>query len=158
MLIPARKTRCGGSVPAFVIDREFAVEVRQHSWRLIGKPGHKRLSARVNGRVVSLHRFLWHLRHGEWPRMLDHISRDPLDNRLSNLRLASHSLNQLNKRTRGKRGLPQGVHRDDRGVAKKYQAMIRWEGKTRCLGQFATAAEASAVYEAERARLLAAHG
>ena len=42
------------------------------------------------------HRVVWILAHGYIPKMLDHINRNPSDNRLCNLREVSFSENALN--------------------------------------------------------------
>ena len=52
----------------------------------------------VDGRRYYSHRIVWELRHGPLPAGLciDHINGDGLNNRISNLRLVSRSLNQRN--------------------------------------------------------------
>lgn len=76
--------------------------------------------------------------------IVDHINQDKLDNRRENLRFASKSLNALNS-SRSKGNIPY------RGVLfnkqfGKYQARITVDKKTRHLGFFTTAEEASEVY------------
>ena len=55
----------------------------------------------VNGKPKSLHRivFCWH--HGYFPRVIDHINNDRLDNRIENLREATQSNNCLNRKHHG---------------------------------------------------------
>lgn len=78
--------------------------------------------------------------------LVDHINRNTLDNRRSNLRLASHVENAHNA----------GAHRDGtskyRGVhwyptRNKWVAMIQVRGKRRHLGYFPTAEQAARAYE-----------
>jgi hypothetical protein len=57
---------------------------------------------------------IWFLCHGIWPSkglVIDHIDRDPTNNRLSNLRLATQSQNMINRTHLrwGDKNLPQGV-------------------------------------------------
>lgn len=53
------------------------------------------------------HRLAWFFVYGEWPAEIDHINRDPLDNRICNLRPVSHKQNtwNLSVSTRSKSGL-----------------------------------------------------
>ena len=52
----------------------------------------------LGGRVLLLHRLIWLYHFGFMPpETLDHINRDKTDNRISNLRLATRSQNQMNK-------------------------------------------------------------
>ena len=52
----------------------------------------------VNGKPRSLHRivFCWH--HGYFPKIIDHINNDRLDNRIENLREATQANNCLNRK------------------------------------------------------------
>ena len=142
-----RKTRRGGIAPLFIVDVEFAEEVERWSWMSHGK-GY--LYARVSGRNTLLHRFVWQLKHGDCPPILDHINGVKWDCRLENLRPATHSLNMLNlTRRRTKHDLPRGVHHAD-GNANHFFAAIRVNGKQRHLGTFSTPEAASAAYEKAR--------
>lgn len=94
-----------------------------------------------------VHRLIWFHVHGCWPAaQIDHINGDPADNRLCNLREATHSQNVANTRPRNGRPL-KGVTFSN----KRWQAQIRVDGKNLYLGRFDTAEEAHAVY-AKKAR------
>jgi hypothetical protein len=63
--------------------------------------------------MVGVHRIAWALHTGEYPTIeVDHINGDGADNRLCNLRLATSSQNNQNRRlsTRNKTGI-KGVFR-----------------------------------------------
>lgn len=53
---------------------------------------------RVDGKIFTAHRVAWMYVYGEDPGelVIDHINRDPLNNRISNLRLSTHSQNIAN--------------------------------------------------------------
>ena len=55
---------------------------------------------RVNGKSVQLHNYIWEQANGKIPEgyVIDHIDGDTFNNDLSNLRLATPSQNQWNKR------------------------------------------------------------
>ena len=108
--------------------------------------GYRRL--RVCGREIAEHRLAWLMHYGEWPKgWLDHIDGDPKNNRIVNLRLATPTLNAVNRRlntnsTSGFRGVTWHAQ------CKRWQAQLG--GKFRAyLGLFDCPAEAAAVVAAE---------
>lgn len=86
--------------------------------------------------VCAEHRIAWLMTHGVWPtHQIDHINRNKTDNRLANLREASHSQQQMNapRSKRNKSGC--------RGVwlpksENKWRACITVAGKNHWLGTF----------------------
>lgn len=55
----------------------------------------------VGGRRYLAHRLAWYYMTGEWPEFcIDHIDRNTVNNRWSNLRAATHHQNRLNQKVR----------------------------------------------------------
>ena len=141
-----------------ILDSEFEAEARKvRSWHanfnkdkteVTGVIG--RLQAKYGGGMIYLH----HLMLGDEyvnakadnPKIeADHIDRNPLNNRMSNLRLVSRSTNNRNQRVRGKVG-SRGVHWDKH--AKKFRARIQLPSKKqKHLGLFSNEADAAAAYK-----------
>ena len=99
----------------------------------------------INRKIYRAHRLAWLYMTGEWPSQeIDHIDGNGLNNRFSNLRLASHSQNICNSRVRRDNKL--GI----RGVSRRgnrFRARIRISGKRIDLGYFDTPEEASVAYQ-----------
>lgn len=56
---------------------------------------------RIDKRLYKAHRLAWLYTYGDWPvNGLDHINRDPADNRIANLRDVTHSTNMHNAKVR----------------------------------------------------------
>lgn len=136
-----------------IIDSADANIASQYSWRAdIGrrKDGSIRtVYARSERRnsdgsrdVILLHRLLL---SPEERMHVDHIDGDGLNNRRCNIRIASPSQNQWNKRTpeSSVTGMKGVSFKKNRG---KFQATIRVLGKTRHLGLFSDVSEARKAY------------
>lgn len=94
----------------------------------------------VDQKQCRAHRLAWFYMTGEWPaHQIDHIDLDKANNRFENLREATHKQNSHNRPKRG-------YTFDKRRSA--FVAQIRIDGKHKHLGQFKTAAEAAAAYNA----------
>lgn len=109
---------------------------------------------RINQQTYKAHRLAWLYMHGEWPEpFIDHINRDPSDNRLKNLRCASRSENNFNRAYPNKNGAKGiSVRRTSSGRL-RYIAQISYSNQRtgRCeqkyLGRFDSAEEASEFYQ-----------
>ena len=55
------------------------------------------LTVRVDGKQYYIHRIIFFMSHGYQPQLIDHINTTKVDNRISNLRDATPSQNQLNR-------------------------------------------------------------
>lgn len=58
------------------------------------------LQAQIDGRTYTVHRLVYLYHFGEFPTMLDHINSDKVDNRLTNLRVATSTQNACNTKKR----------------------------------------------------------
>lgn len=61
-------------------------------------------SAGVYGVYYKEHRIIWRMHHprGKMPTILDHIDGDRSNNKIENLRVATHAVNMLNRRSQKK--------------------------------------------------------
>jgi hypothetical protein len=91
---------------------------------------------RVGGKrvYISAHRLIYMHHYGHLPKSLDHIDGDPLNNKISNLRAATHQQNMCNKKlsNRNKSGC-HGVRLMPSG---KWEARITHKGDRIYLGLF----------------------
>lgn len=129
--------------------------VSQYSWT-VTKDGYakKYLEKSVDGkrmrRVVYMHRLILGAKENE---IVDHINQDKLDNRRTNLRIASKSLNALNSsKTKSVTGF-RGVGRN-RQKGKPYVARITVNGRRIQLGSFNTAEAAHRAYLTKQKELI----
>ncbi len=92
-------------------------------------------------RLVGMHRFILGLPKG----IVDHINRDGLDNRRSNLRVGTMSQNLMNQRKICTSNSPyKGIHFDK--WSGRWQARIQMSRKKYTLGRFDTPEEARDAY------------
>ncbi len=100
----------------------------------------------INRKRYLTHRLAWLYIHGLWPKnSIDHIDGNPVNNKISNLREATHSQNCQN------RGMTASNTSGYCGVSltkdrKKWRAQIRIQGQKKYLGTFDTPQQAHEAY------------
>lgn len=125
---------------SFLIDKEDFDSLKVFCWYF-----------KDNGYVYNtalgyIHHFIFKIHNEKFElngRQIDHINRNKTDNRKSNLRLVSPSLNNRNKEFKKKDGLPQGIRKITGG---NYNARITWNKKRFGLGTYRTIEEAEHAY------------
>lgn len=103
----------------------------------------------LHKRRYLTHRVVYALLHGSCEGEIDHINRNPSDNRPSNLRAATRSQQNMNRARRVNKNGFSGVYRHPgttKGHIKVYTARVRISGKCKSLGYYKTPEEAHAVY------------
>jgi hypothetical protein len=98
------------------------------------------------GRTIGMHRWIM---NPPLDKVVDHINRNPLDNRRCNLRILTQGENLQNKRVykNSKSGV-RGVYWDK--IQKLWKAQYRLNGKAKHLGRFETIEEAEKVVKEAR--------
>lgn len=117
----------------------YEPETGSFTWNRSGKIAgtiDKYVFIRFNGIKYYAHRLAWFYIHGEWPKYIDHINGDGTDNRLCNLRPATMSQNQANRK--GIRGIEKH--------GRKYRARLMVDGIKIEIGSYETMEEATAAY------------
>lgn len=129
----------------FIFDKEDVERVSKYTWFLrFGKAPYPCAHVRPYG-TVPLSRFLIEkCRDKDRTIVCDHIDRNPFNNRKSNLRICSASINSLNKNAKG-------YNVDSNGT---YRARICINGKRIGLGSYKTKEEAIKVYNDYKDKLI----
>lgn len=106
--------------------------------------GYLKTCITINGErnVIFLHRLAWFITHGESPKFVDHINRNSLDNRISNLRSCTHAENMRNTKVRGGHSRHKGVSL----LKGRWVSYISFNKKRIHLGSFNTEEEAAKAY------------
>jgi len=154
----------GGSLTADELRRiaHYDPETGEFTWlqnRVRAKAGTKArrgvgryVEMRINSQLYLAHRLAWLYVHGEFPKgHIDHINCNEADNRLVNLREATHRQNLCN------RGKNKNNTSGYKGVCQlgpdKYKANIKENGRTKHLGIFDNPVSAHEAYSAAAHRL-----
>jgi hypothetical protein len=99
----------------FIVDKDDEERVKKRHWYAV--TGGKYIGCKINinnkSHTVALHNFIMNKLDfpGKGPKeSVDHINRNGLDNRKCNLRIVSQSLQNVNKKARGRTAtLPEGI-------------------------------------------------
>lgn len=109
----------------------------------INSKGYRKIN--IKGQAYAAHRLAWLYMNGEWPiNFIDHIDGHKDNNKISNLRCVTNSVNLQNQRRpmcRNKSGVL-GVSK----IKNKWVARLNFDGRTRHLGTFDTKESAYAEY------------
>lgn len=116
----------------------------------ISKRGYRRV--KLDGKMYMAHHLVWLYHTGHLPSYVDHHNGIPLDNTLSNLRLATHQQNTQNRRAnRNSRSKFKGVKWQEKN--KKWRAVLRHNGTDYSLGMFRNEEDAARAYDAKAKEL-----
>jgi hypothetical protein len=100
------------------------------------------LRVRINWNTYSIHRLIWLYHHGSFPKnLIDHIDGDRTNNKIENLREATHFENNINcsKNLNNTSGYKNVTWRKDK---KKWQVKCNYKGKTHLGGYFVDLSDA----------------
>ena len=115
------------------IDNDDLEKCSNLTWHYAKNKDSKYIQTRIKGKMIKLHRYIMNMNNSNL--VVDHINRNPLDNRKSNLRICSYKENSFNKSIRvdNTSGIP-GVsfHKTN----KKWRAKIKYNNLTIHLGYF----------------------
>jgi hypothetical protein len=135
-----------------IIDSEDYNRVRMFNWNLNFHGSDGRIYAVSSIRCfnkyqqIKLHRLVTSFEFA----MVDHINRDPLDNRKSNLRDSTSSLNNFNSLYKGRsRKLPRCIYKNK----SKYRVAFQKDGETYYKGKFESISDAVCFRDSEFTRL-----
>lgn len=111
-----------------LIDEEDFERVSKHSWSMSysdKKKTYIKIECRVRPQLFRLHRFILNAQKNT---TIDHINRNTLDNRKSNLRFCNQSQNMRNCKSKGNKTGYRGVYKNN--INGKFKACISVNNKT----------------------------
>jgi hypothetical protein len=135
-----------------LITRKISTGRRWKAGQVAGsKNGQGYIEIKVQGKIVGAHRIAWMLYYNApAPEFIDHINRDPSDNRICNLRAATKSQNGANRvaLSNNKTGIKgcYFVKSKNPNMEGAWRAQCRVGKKLYDLGRHKTAEQAQAAY------------
>jgi hypothetical protein len=136
----------GNSDEFAVVDDEDFEKVNQFNWTLSANGYAYRRMARPERKVVFMHRFI--LSFNDPSLDVDHINGKKLDNRKSNLRIATRSQNMKNSKAKSTNPSGyKGVNLRRFRWVNTWRASIEVKGKQIHIGSFKTPEEAAHAYD-----------
>lgn len=127
-----------------IVDEEDYVRLASHSWYYGDDYAQRSVHSAGKQRTSLMHRETLQVSEGF---QVDHINGDKLDNRKSNLRLATHQLNMFNRPACvGTSSIYKGVSWHKR--KNKWMASARRDGISKFLGYFSNEEDAARAYNA----------
>ena len=111
--------------------------------------GKKHVKIMLCGKRLVAHRIIWEMHNGPIPDkfVVDHINRDPWDNRIENLRLAGYGQNTWNSRNQSGSVVPiKGVSNITKLRYRPWYSTLKVNGVMVFSGRYRTKAEAAVAY------------
>jgi hypothetical protein len=128
-----------------IVDQEDWQKLSEYNWLLWESKGRSCAVRYRDNKIIYIHRVIMNAPPG---KIVDHRNRDSLDNTRRNLRFATSSQNNCNKKT-GKKGSSKyrGVHfAKDKGK-RNWRAEINYNGMRKHLGYFDNEEDAARAYD-----------
>lgn len=131
---------------------EFKWKIRKQktfcrNGKIAGTKGKKAIQLFISNKSYYAHRLAYVYVHGDiltTEMQVDHINNNSFDNRIENLRLATHAENCSNARKWNKKQLPKGVSKQT--ISNRYRARLQVGKNVVYLGTFDTPELAHAAY------------
>jgi hypothetical protein len=100
----------------------------------------------VRGKHTKRSRVVWEIHNGPIPqdRVVDHIDRDRVNDKIENLRLATTTENLFNSKKRRSSSIYKGVHKNLKHNS--WHARLQYQGKEHYLGNFKYEQDAAQAY------------
>lgn len=138
----------------FLYNREFGTLTWKNHWyrptltKVLGKIAGVTDSSgyrvvRLKRKGLKIHRLIWFLEYGTWPKMIDHIDGNKSNNVIQNLRASDNRRNQQNRK---RHRLGKLVGASFCNTRKKWQSVVQFSGKSKHLGIFSSELEAHRAY------------
>jgi len=124
-----------------LVDDDLFEELSKYKWQYNKGYVEGKQTVNKKRKQILMHRLIWTLKYNEIPigYKIDHIDRNPLNNQIDNLRLATNQENCCNQgkrknNTSGYKGISKIIERDKRNkniyIYKKWLAKITYKGKS----------------------------